>query len=293
MNPVTIQFRTKDDDLLEATFLPEKGMNMVSFKKNEVEVIDQTTQKAFDNDFSGLGPLIGPHYQKRNPRIISEIDNEDLFPHIETLKREGIEDPFNHGVARYATWNAEVMDAEVKAVLTGKDELNGVPLEVLEGQDFKMTFDATLNESGLNITMSVVSDSDSLVGLDYHYALKNGKGTVTADVSDTYEDEGESKSIPSNWDYTQQHIHYNLSKGADYSFRPFLNHLSGNILLKTEDYNLRTIYNCVNDENSWHLFHPPGGSYVCITPISAKHPHKPQLTVSFLKVKLTILDPDK
>lgn len=288
---VTIKNCTSKGELLEATFLPHKGMNLVSFKKGDIEVIDQSTYKSFKENYCGLGALIGPHFLHRNPKVIPSSNDETLFPHIASLKKEGLQDPFYHGIARYSQWKAEASETEIKGSLTGKDELHGVPLKLLEGQDFKITFDAEMTKENLSITISVVSDTASLMGLDYHYALSKGKGIVTADTLESYEEEGVTKQIPSTWDYKNQHIHYDLNHSANFHFFPFLNPLSGNILLQTENYQLRTIYNCVNEENCWRLFHPPGNSYVCISPMSAKNPQKPQLTVSFLKVKLEILSP--
>lgn len=55
----TLTLKNKD---LTATFLPELGMNLASYKKGDYEAIDQNTQGEFEERFAGLGPLIGPHF---------------------------------------------------------------------------------------------------------------------------------------------------------------------------------------------------------------------------------------
>ena len=70
MNPVILSNKTSKGEVLQATFLPEKGMNMISYKKGTLEVIDQSTKNLFDERFAGLGALIGPHFHpsRRNAR---------------------------------------------------------------------------------------------------------------------------------------------------------------------------------------------------------------------------------
>ena len=50
---------------LEATFLPEGGMNLCSYRLGEIEVIDQETLPLFEERRAGLGALIGPHFHQR------------------------------------------------------------------------------------------------------------------------------------------------------------------------------------------------------------------------------------
>jgi len=115
---------------------------MISFKKGGLEIIDQSTQDQFKERFAGLGALIAPHFHRRRPESIPPIKDENLFPHIARVKAHGTQDPFSHGIGRYAPWKAEFTPTKVTAVLTGKDTWNGVPLSALEGQNFKMNFTA-------------------------------------------------------------------------------------------------------------------------------------------------------
>jgi hypothetical protein len=286
--PITLKNKTPQGEPLEVTYLPEKGMNMISFKKGNVEVVDPSTKNLFDERFAGLGALIGPHFHHR--KVAPKVKDESLFPHIARLKAKGVSDPFPHGIARYAPWKAEVKEHQIIAVLTGKDMWNGVSLAELEGQNFKMTFAADLLPDGLHLDIAVVSDTDSLVGIHYYYHLPEGKGTITSEIQEFFLDHGERKQIPSSWNFNEQHrLTYPLDRETDYTFFPFPDPIHGSILLDAGAYQLRTDYRCLSQENSWQLYHPEGASFVCIEPISAQDPRHPNLTVSSLNIHLQIL----
>jgi hypothetical protein len=290
MTPIVLENLTKGGERLQATFLPEKGMNLISFKKGEVEVIDQSTQNLFEERFAGLGALIGPHFHRRRPELIPLIKDEQLFPHIQRVKAKGIQDPFSHGIARYAPWKAEATTKSVKAQLSGKDTWNGVSLSTLEGQNFNMHLEGELRENGLFLNLSIVSDTDSLVGIHYYYRLSKGKGRITSDIQNHVRIQGELKPIPPHWQFDSTHrLVFDLTEEADFTFRPYPDPLRGNILLETEEYQLRTLYSCVCEENSWQLYHPKDASFVCIEPISAQDPRRPNLSVSSLNIHLEIL----
>lgn len=289
MNLVKLTNQTSKGEKLEAIFCPEKGMNLFSYRKGEIEVIDQSTKPQFEERYAGLGPIIGPHFYRRNPGTLPVIKDESLFPHIARMKEKGV-DPFSHGIGRYAPWKASSTETTIKGILTGKDEWNGVSLAYLEGQNFKMEFNAELTSEELKIELSVVSDYDSIVGIHYYYHLPKGRGKVISDVKDHYYDGIELKKITSDWNYNEKHIlTYDLNRSADYAFHPFLNALKGSILLDAESYQLKTQYESESQENSWQLYHPADASYVCIEPVSSQSPRRPNLTVSAIKISLQIL----
>src|SRR5262249_36353923 len=182
MEPIVLKNKSSKGEPLEATFLLDKGMNMVSYKKGNTEVIDQSTRTLFEERYAGLGALIGPHFHHRNPAVIPPIKDESLFPHIARIKAKGVNEPFSHGIGRYAPWNAKATQTKLNAILTGKDQWNGVPLSALEGQNFTMRFQAELLPDGLHLDLSVVSDSDSLIGIHYYYSLPKGKGKIISQV---------------------------------------------------------------------------------------------------------------
>ncbi len=289
MQKIILENQAQDGSQLQATFLPEKGMNLISYKKNEIEIIEQSTWNLFEERFAGLGALIGPHFHRRRPEIVPLVKDEGLFPHIARVKAKGVQDSFSHGIARYAPWKAEATQTSVKAVLMGKDTWNGVLLSELEGQNFKMNYQADLKENGLFLTLSVVSDTASLLGIHYYYALSNGRGRVTSQVQDKVVIEDKLQPIPMEWNIDNQHrLHFDLNHEADFTFRPYPDLLLGDILLETETYHLRTRYTSVNEENSWQLYHPKDATFVCIEPISSQDPRHPNLTASSLNIHLEI-----
>lgn len=286
---VILTNQTEKGEQLQATFLPEKGMNLMSFKLGDLEVIDQSTFPLFEERFAGLGAFIGPHFHRRRPESLPRIADESLFPHIARVKAKGIADPFSHGIGRYAPWKFTATANTINASLSGKDTWNDVPLSALEGQNFKMNFKAELTASGLVLNLDVVSDTDSLVGIHYYYHLPGGKGTITSAVQPSYIDQGIRKPLPESLDVTSQHVlTFDLQEEADYTFFPYPNVREGKILLKTATHRLITTYSCQSQENSWQLYHPKGASFVCIEPVSAQDPRHPNLSVSAIQIALSI-----
>lgn len=269
METLVLTHISEDNIRTEATFLPEHGMNLISYKKGDVEIIDQTTKKGFDERSAGLGPLIGPHFHRRRPELLPKIDQE--FPQSAYCKTHGIADIFSHGVARYVPWKFEKTENGFKAQLSGKDTWFNVPLSTIEGQNFQMTMEAELNSQGLNIKLSVVSDTDSVVGLHYFYRLPNGKGLIKARVKDQ-----------------DLLVNFPSDQPIDSNFRPAPDPDKGIIWLETEEYILKTEYECISEENSWQLYHPENASFVCIEPISAQDPRHPNLSVSSISINLKI-----
>lgn len=287
---IEIQHKSLTGDLLKATFLPHLGMNLISFKKGDLEVIDQSTKNLFEERCAGLGALIGPHFHRRNAEILPAIKEEHLFPHIQRIKAKGISDPFSHGIARYAPWNVEFAnETRVKAHISGKDLWNGIPMSSLEGQSFKMAFSAEMTVQGLQLELSVVSDTASLTGIHYYYHLPSGKGKITSRVQKNIIENRITKMIPERWHFDSQHnLNLPLDEDIDCTFYPFPNPLEGNIKLTTDTYELTTTYTSLSQENCWQLYHPAGASYVCIEPISAQDPRHPNLTVSSININLQI-----
>ena len=284
MTPIALK-----NNSLEALFLPEVGMNMISYKKGGLEIIDQSTKNLFEERSAGLGPLIGPHFHWR--KVIPPIADESLFPHIARVKSKGVQEPFSHGIARYAPWKVEkATPTMLRGVLTGKDTWHDVPLAALEGQNFKMEFCAELLPEGLKIDLSVVSEADSLVGIHYYYRLPQGTSVVKSAVKEHYLNQSEPQKIPPEWGYDGHRLAFDLRRGADYTFFPYPDPIHAEIVLETGEYRLKTSYSCICQENCWQLYHPEGASFACIEPISSQDPRHPNLTVSALSIQLSIED---
>ncbi len=268
MEKIVLHNQTSDGSALEATFSVTEGLNLVSFKKGDIEFIEQSQ-----------GALIGPHYGNRINGIIPS------FPDIPNTTNQS--DPFFQGIGRYAPWQVENTENTIKASLNGKQEWMGQPLAKLEGQVFTLSFKANLTSSGLKIIYSVVSESDSVVGLDYHFRLPEGRGTVISDVKDYYLENKEPKTVPSSWTYdANRNLSLDLDRNCNYTFYPFRNPLEGRIWLRTSEYDLQMNYRCPCQENSWQVVHHKGTNSVSLGPISAKLPYRPVLTVSSLEVDL-------
>jgi len=291
VDEVKISSKSADGKRLVACFLPQKGMNFISYKKEELEVIDQSTKPLFEERYAGLGAMIGPHFHHRNPKVIPPVKNEALFPHIAKVKAQGVIEPFSHGIGRYVPWHVEkVSENEIVAALSGEQEWNGVKLKELEGQNFKMGYSAKMTPEGLEINLFVMSDTESVVGLHTYYALDQGKGNIQCRVQDHYVDKSEFKPIPSTWNYSKDHtLFYPLDHETDFGFHPFPDPVKGSILLESASHHVRVNYSCDNQENSFQIWHRQEGSFVCIEPLSAKDPRKPKLTSSKLKVLISIL----
>lgn len=288
MEKVLLTNRDENGNTLEAVFLPGLGMNLISYTCGDVQAIDQSTKNLFDERFAGLGALIGPHFHHRKyPALVKD---ESLFPHIQRVREKGIKEPFSHGIARYAPWKVEHTENRITAVLTGKDTWNGVPLSELEGQNFTMRYAAELEPGGLRIKLSIVSDTDSLVGIHYYYRLPNGKGRVASRVQKKYRDAEGEKELSHHQLDASHVMHWELGGDAiDHTYYPYPDPLHGEIELETETYKLITKYGCVAQENCWQLYHPKDASFVCIEPMSAQDPRHPNLTVSGLDIHLQIL----
>jgi hypothetical protein len=289
MTEIVLEHHLSDGSRYQASFLPDVGMNLVSFKRNDVEIIDQNTKNLFEERSSGLGPLIGPHFHRRKSEIIPKLENESLFPHIERCRAKKIEDPFSHGIARYAPWKIiSSSENQIVAQLLGKEEWNGVPLSKIEGQNFAMKMTAALGKWGLMLELSVVSDTDSLVGIHYYYHLPAGNNRIRSHVQKRCWKEGQLIDIPPEWGYEEGKLDFELNQGADYTFSCAPDPLRGDIWLETKAYRLRTLYACNCQENAWQLYHPKGASFVCIEPVSAQDPRHPNLTVSSLSIQLHV-----
>lgn len=289
---VSLKAKATDGTPLEAVFAPKRGMNLLSYKKGDIEVIDPSTRTLYDERSAGLGSLIGPHFHRRRYNAISYIPSEEAFPHIKrVLEKSGEIDPFSHGISRYAPWNFQAAADEIKGVLKGSDSWNGVSLKEIEGQNFTMNFEAKLSAQGLNIKLSVVSDTDSLVGLHYYYHLPENNGFVTSKVKSYFLDASGAR-VPLDekpwFNKTTHELRFPANQGVDMAFHSYPDPLNTEILLDALKWKLTIKTHSLNEENSWQLYRPEKGSFICIEPISAQDPRHPNLTVSSMDVLLTI-----
>lgn len=259
MDPIVLKRYTKTGIPLEAIFLPEQGMSLISYKRNGIEVIAPSSAR-----------LIGPHFGSR--KVFPDIKEDGLRAHVDEMRAKGFSDPFPNGIGRYVPWQTTFSETKTHAILSSKDNWQGTPLSALDGQNFKMELKAELMPNGLEMEISSVSDADSLVGFQYNFHLPNGQGKITSKLQN-------------------RPLSYDLDRSKEISgiFNPSENPREGKILLETTLYRLMTTTLCCCQENCWQLFYPVDASSVCIAPMSAQDPYHPNLTVSSIRIKLQIL----
>lgn len=279
---MTVELRQGD---LSAIFDPEHGMNLLSYRKGALEVIDQSTKPLFEQRYAGLGALIGPHFHFRPPSRIRPIANQEAFPHLKLV--EGRPDPFSHGIGRYVPWKYEKTNTLIKGQLAGNDLFQGMKLSDLEGQNFTMTFEAELKEEGLQVELTVVSDTDSVVGFHYYYRLPQNKGMIISDIQLQFLEKSTLVPVRSDWLKRGNTLELPLNEALDINFHP-LQPRKGEVLLKTSEYNLSVKYEAPSEELSLQIFHPLNASYVCIEPLSCYNPKNPHLTTSRVKALIRI-----
>ncbi len=285
---VTLRNISEEGIPLEATFLPLKGMNLISYKKGAIEVLDQSTRPLFAERFAGLGALIGPHFHHRSPESILPIPFEERFPHIERVRAKGIKEPISHGIARYAPWSYQASKSTIKAELSGSDTWEGVLLSSFEGFHFKMTIDVELRPDGLFIEFAIVAKEPSVVGFHYYYAIDPLSSYITVDCKTSYFNGKALEEVKSAWKKDTS-ISIALSEPLDYGFYPSEALAKTPIYLHNKDYLLCVSYQSHTEESSFQLFHPEGSSYVCIEPLSASFPKQPTLFSSGVSQLLQIL----
>lgn len=279
---MTVELKKGD---LTALFDPEHGMNLLSLKKGSIEIIDQKTKPLFDQRFAGLGALIGPHFHFRPPSRVRPITNKEAFPHLKLV--EGRPDPFSHGIARYVPWKYTVENNFLRGVLSGNDLYKEMKLSDLEGQNFTMTFSAHLTEEKLKLELTVVSDTDSVVGLHYYYRLPQNEGLITSEITGDLLENSVLKPLPKEWLKDEKTLSLKLKEALDINLHPFTPR-KGTVNLKTSEYNLTIDYVSPSEEVSLQVFHPLDASYVCIEPLSCYDPKNPHLTSSSIRVDLTL-----
>lgn len=290
MEKIVLQNETAKKELLSATFLPKLGLNLASYKKNSMEVVDQTTKEAFFERFSGLGPIIGPHFFRMEENKIVHPLRKDLFPHIDRVLKRGQKDPFSHGIGRYVPWTVEHTCSTLSATLQGHDRFEGAYLKDLEGFDFSMFFEAKLLPDGLDISMSVSADQECVCGLHYYFALENKKGRILSPIQNTYNDGGTFKPLEKNWIHGDDNLlNLPIDGFVDYGFLPLFEKGSSWVKLHTGSRSLQVDYQGDLEAISCQIYSPKEADFVCIEPISAKNPRALDKTSNRFHAKISII----
>ncbi len=285
---VPLRLQTSDGTTLEAVFSPFFGMNLMSLKKNNIEIIDQSTVNLFIERRAGLGALIGPHFHHREPSSIPAISlSQEDFAHLSYVHRNKIIEPFSHGVGRYAPWEYEATTTGIKANLSGKMSWNGHLLKTLEGFDFAMTYEAELTATGIQIELTVSGERPCLIGLHTYYCLGN-QSRLSAKVQPNYNVKGFFHPIPSQWQKKDPSaLFLDLNQELDFGFLP-LDKTQGTILYQSNEYSLR-FHLRAPQEISFQVYRPKESSYICIEPLSTKNPRDLNSKSSSISISIDIL----
>lgn len=285
---VVLENISKDGKPLKAIFMPLKGMNLVSYQKNQLEVIDQTTIDLFKERYAGLGAMIGPHFYHRDEMLIKEVPNEDKYPHIQKVKAKGAKEPFSHGIGRYAPWKYKASTTKIEANLKGSDQWYGNALKDLEGFDFEMSYTAEITPNGLEIFLKASADVPCVIGLHTYYQIDK-KSTITTQVKRECLDKNNTIKVPDRWFNPEKtHLRLKMNEEVDIGFTP-VNLSSGRALLETGTHNALISYKSSMEQMTLQVYHPKEASFACIEPIGAKNPRNLTEKNSSIHISIEIL----
>jgi galactose mutarotase-like enzyme len=135
----------------------------------------------------------------------------------------------------------------------------------------------------------VQSDSPSVIGLHYYYALPSTGGTIKASVENSYRIQDNWKRTPSSLLDNEGSLLFDATQEADFGFIPKSKNGFFEILYENADYTLKIRFQTEDEEASFQIYRPKDASYICIEPLSAKDPKKPLLKSSRLKVFLELV----
>jgi hypothetical protein len=288
---VKLNNQSENNQKLEALFSCNYGMNLISFKKDDTEIIDQSTKPLFTERCAGLGALIGPHFHHRPSNKIPHNYDITLFPHIKGNLEKGIKEPFSHGIARYVPWKYKESLTQIDAMLSGNDFYKSTFIKELEGFNFEMHLNIKLVHDGLILDYRCESETPSVIGFHYYFNCDTSS-KIKAHVKSIYRDGLNYKSIPDTWlGQTQDHIHLSTQGSLDFGFQSQRDKdKSMNlVILENQSYDLHIEYISSNEnESSFQIYHPKESSFVCIEPLSSFSPNSPIYKTNHLQMKLSV-----
>lgn len=248
MHPVRSTFKAAlplRQGLLEViTFDGANGLRLVSCIVEGEEMIDASAAR----------PVIGPHFGSRIP---------ELF--------RGERDPVPNGAAHTAFWSLESKRERSIATCSAAPDS---PLAELEKQPFSLRVEAGLDAGDLMLIASHMSETDSVIGIPFAFAVPKRRGVVETRVQSA------SRRDDQGW------IRYACNEPIEAHFSPYPSPVMGSIRLETERYTLLVEYRSRCEENSWQLTVPQEGEWVEITLFTATNPRKPILSSNALEVRI-------
>lgn len=240
---------------------PEMGMALMDFTVYNRSILNQDLKDDFYRYRKGLGPIILPHFNQASPVAFKNIDLIDekykIFSHIKYLQEIGIFHPFQHGIARYISWNYQVKNNTITGQISGNDKVNNISLKDLNGFDFKGKVIYKLFQNYLSIVLQISGEMPVASGIHFYYNSVNEKSTISLNAYNE-KDKIEMISLNKNHDDILIPI---ADKNGFY-------HCS----LKTDRYNLLTEFMGEGspDEvfDSIVIFNNIDKKFVCIEPVS-------------------------
>jgi galactose mutarotase-like enzyme len=270
---------TKKD--IEAVVSPDMGMSLLHFSIDRVPILQKSRQKDFVEGRKGFGPLILPHFNQRAsyPAVPDTVLKQSA--HISYMKKNGINDPFQHGIGRYASWDYEVRTDEEKVsvagTLTGETEYHGIPVSDIVGFDFTAFVTYTLSKGNLTVKLDITGDEPVAAGIHFYYAVpQKGESAVSMSVDSIGKLGDDSLFEFSSHQKDGKFFTLSLKGGHDTVFYP-VNEADGfaRYKLKTPDYRLDTRVRVQGNKeetfDSVVVFSPEDADFVCIEPLSEEN----------------------
>lgn len=248
---------------IKASVSPEMGMALMDFTVYNRSILNQDLKEDFLKYRKGLGPIILPHFNQASPVTFESVDinNEKyrMFSHIKYLREIGILHPFQHGIARYVSWNYQENNNTIIGTISGNDKVNNVSLKDLNGFDFSCRVIYKLFQNYLSILLETSGEMPVASGIHFYYDSVNEKSTISLNACNS---EDTIRIISLNKNHNDVLIPIADENGF------------AHCLLQTSQYNLLTKFMTEGNPetvfDSIVVFSNIDKRFVCIEPISYK-----------------------
>lgn len=171
---------------IKVSVSPEMGMALMDFKIYDRSILNQDLKDDFFKYRKGLGPIILPHFNQASPVMFESINLNDekyrIFPHIKYLQEIGIFHPFQHGIARYVSWDYQVNNNTIIGQISGNDKFNNITLKNINGFDFNSKVIYKLFHNYLSIILEISGEMPVASGIHFYYDSVDEKSTISLDV---------------------------------------------------------------------------------------------------------------
>ena len=234
---------------------PEMGFGIVRATWEESDLLDMSTKEAFLQIRKGLGPLIIPHFNQYGSM---PLINPTGFPHIDILKKAGINHPFQHGLGRYVPWQWTRDDHTITGRLSGEHSVHGHRLIELTGFDFSAEVVHEVLRTGFKTSFRVEGAKPIAVGTHYYFDARD-KSSSTVEIPKAFESGPRVLSLHTPLDSAFLLARRSMSSVVECVLRT----VSGTMTVRFPSGG-----NPESSFDSFVVFSPEHGNYVCLEPIS-------------------------